>query len=245
MALETALFFESVEEIYRRILQGLRPRSPVSGITVRFRPYANANSRVRYADGRLSVDISDLFEEAPAPVQEALAAILLGKLYRKRVDPSFVARYRRYLNRADVRRTLLEVKQRRGRKTIREAKGRHYDLVEVFQKINFHYFDGLMAQPHLGWSLRVSRTTLGHYDPSHHVIVLSSLLDSPAAPRLIVDYVMFHEMLHLRHPTEHKGARRCVHTPEFKAAERTFEKYREARTEIRKFLEVEWRGGIG
>ena len=31
---------------------------------------------------------------------------------------------------------------------------------------------------------------------------------------------MFHEMLHLRHPVQHRGARRCVHTPEFKQAEK-------------------------
>jgi predicted metal-dependent hydrolase len=98
-----------------------------------------------------------------------------------------------------------------------------------------------MAAPHLGWSLKPSRTTLGHYDPSHHVIVLSCLLDSADAPRLVVEFVMFHEMLHLRHPTEHRGPRRCVHTPDFKAAERTFAGYREARSELRKFLERVYR----
>jgi hypothetical protein len=41
-------------------------------------------------------------------------------------------------------------------------------------------------------------------------------------PREVVEYVMFHEMLHLEHPVEHKGARRRVHTPEFQEAERQF-----------------------
>ena len=53
---------------------------------------------------------------------------------------------------------------------------------------------------------------LGHYDPSHNAIVLSRLLDRPAVAHLAVEYVMFHEMLHLRFPVEHRGARRCVHT---------------------------------
>jgi predicted metal-dependent hydrolase len=79
-----------------------------------------------------------------------------------------------------------------------------------------------MARPALGWSSRPSRTTLGHYDPAHNAIVLSRLLDSPEAPRLVVEYVMFHEMLHLRFPVEHLGARRRVHTREFKQAEREF-----------------------
>ncbi|MBC7927568.1 MAG: M48 family metallopeptidase [Bryobacteraceae bacterium] len=91
-----------------------------------------------------------------------------------------------------------------------------------------------MARPDLGWSLRKSRVTLGHYDPCHHAIVLSSLMDGPEVPRLAVEYVMFHEMLHLRYPVEHRGARRCVHTPEFKAAERTFPQMKEARELLRK-----------
>jgi hypothetical protein len=41
--------------------------------------------------------------------------------------------------------------------------------------------------------------------------------------------VMFHEMLHLRHPAEHRGVRRCVHTPEFKSAEKQFGRLAEAK----------------
>ncbi|MGA3023161.1 MAG: hypothetical protein ABSF98_00175 [Bryobacteraceae bacterium] len=36
-------------------------------------------------------------------------------------------------------------------------------------------------------------------------------------------------MLHLRFPVDHRGARRCVHTPEFKQAEKQFEGYQQAR----------------
>ncbi|HEX4772670.1 MAG TPA: M48 family peptidase [Bryobacteraceae bacterium] len=237
MALETALFFESVEEIYERVFRSLKPHHPVPGVTIRFRRYANANSRIRLADGRLIVDISDLLESAPAPVQEALAYVLLSKLYRKRLDPRFLARYRRYLNRSDVRRSLHLVKQERGRKTIRAPQGKFYDLNELFQELNFRYFGGLMCAPTLGWSVRPSRTTLAHYDPSHHVIVLSCLLDSGDAPRLVVEFIVFHEMLHLRFPTEHRGLRRCVHTSAFKEAERTFEGYKEAREQLTRFLE--------
>ncbi|MDQ2774734.1 MAG: DUF45 domain-containing protein [Acidobacteriota bacterium] len=237
MQVETALFFETVEQIYARIFVLLKLRTPVPAIAVRFRKYANANSRIRLAEGQLTVDISDLLESAPAPVQEALAYILLGKLYRKPLDPGILARYRRYLSRSDILRTLQDVKQARGRKSIRAPKGRCYDLAELFDEINFEYFNGLMARPPLGWSVRPSRSTLGHYDPSHHVIVLSNILDSPEAPIRAVKFVMFHEMLHLKYPTEHRGARRCVHTREFKAAERAFENYEEARQELKKFME--------
>lgn len=237
MQVETALFFEPVEQIYARVFRTLKPRTPVPSIIVRYRRYANANSRIRLAENELIVDISDLLEEAPAPIQEALAYILLAKLYRKDLDPTVHARYRRYLNRTEVHGALLRMKRERGRKSIRPPKGEHFDLEELFEELNLRYFHGLMARPALGWSVKASRTMLGHYDPGHHVIVLSTVLDSGAASRLIVEFVMFHEMLHLKYPTKRQGARRCVHTPEFKAAEREFDRYKEAQAELRKFVE--------
>ena len=237
MQVETALFFETVEEIYERVFRTLKPRTPVPRITIQFRKYANANSRIRLQDGHLHADITDLLEDAPAPIQEALAFILISKMYRLLPAAGIVARYRRYLNRSDIRRTLLLVKQERGRKSYRDPRGRVYDLSAIFEELNFQYFHGLMARPELGWSLRPSRTTLGHYDPSHHVIVLTVLLDSEKAPELLVKYVMFHEMLHLRFPTEHRGARRCVHTKEFKRAEREFKDYQKAIAEMKRFVD--------
>lgn len=236
MQVETALFFETVEQIYARVFRVLNPRTPVPRIDVRFPKYANANSRIRLHEGLLTVRISDLLEGAPAPIQEALAHILLGKLFRNSPPLSMLARYRRYLNRADIRRTLHLVKLERGRKVLRDPKGEIYDLEEIFEELNTRYFHGLMARPQLGWSPTCSRTTLGHYDPSHNAIVISRLFDSRKASRVIVNFVMFHEMLHLKYPTEHKAARRCVHTKEFKEAEREFEGYHQAKTTLREFL---------
>lgn len=238
MSVESALFFETVEEIYARVFHALRPRTALPSITVSFRQYANANSRIRFADGSLYVDISDLLQGAPAPVQEALATILISKLFRKSPEKASIARYRRYLDRADMRRTLNLVKQIRGHKRIRHPEGNHYNLRRIFEDLNFQYFHGLLAQPELGWSIRPSKSILGHYDPSHNAIVLTNLLDTPQAVPLIVHYVMFHEMLHLRFPTEiRRGGRRCVHTPEFKRAEREFTGFEQAKAELRRFLD--------
>jgi hypothetical protein len=237
MPFESTLFFESVEQIYERVFRSIRPRTPVPAISVRFRKYANANSRIRLSQNELSVDISDLLQDAPAPVQEALASILISKLFKRRPDTDWMARYRRYLNRADMRRDLTELKRKRGRKRYRDACGTVYDLCQLFEDLNSEYFGGLMARPELGWSLRSSRTTLGHYDPCHHVIVLSSILDEENAPLGAVKYVLFHEMLHLRYPTEHRGARRCVHTPEFKRAERAYPEYHEGKRQLKEYLE--------
>jgi hypothetical protein len=233
MQVQSALLFETTEEIYLRVFRELRPRTPLPEIAVRYCRYANANSSIRLFDGRLEVKIADVLEGAPSPIQEALAQILLGKLFRRPAAAFWHDRYRRYLNRADMRRSLHLLRQTRGRKQLSGPGGAHYDLAAIFDELNLRFFHGLMGRPELSWSARPSRTMLGHYDPSHNAIVLSRLLDSPAVPKVAVDYVMYHEMLHLRFPVDHRGARRCVHTPEFRAAEKEFPGLAEAKKALK------------
>lgn len=221
------------QEIYARVFRQMRPRTPIPLIRVKFRRYANASAKVKLEEGVLQVLMADTLAGAPDAVIEALAEILLSKLFRRPVPAHCNERYRRYLNRRDVRRNLDLVRQIRGRKKVEDAQGICYNLDKLFEELNFRYFHGLMARPVLGWSPNASRTLLGHYDPSHNAIVLSRILDRPQAPLVAVEYVLFHEMLHLRYPAEHRGARRCVHTKAFKEAEKHFEKLREARDALR------------
>jgi hypothetical protein len=234
MSFESVISSETPEEIWARVFRDVRPRTPLPAITVEFCAFANANSQIRLENGRLQVRVTDILKTAPAPILEALAVILLSKLYRRPVPRHYSHRYRLYMNRRDVRHNLQQLRQERGRKYVSGGRGDTYHLDEIFEDINHRYFHGLMARPELGWSRRPSRTMLGHYDPSHHVIILSKLLDGPEVPRLAVEYVMFHEMLHLRHPVEHHGARRCVHTPEFHAAEKGFERLAEAKAMLKR-----------
>jgi hypothetical protein len=222
------------EEIYAQVFRAMRPRTPIPLIRVKFCRYANASAKVKLEDGVLEIRIADTLAGAPDGVMEALAEILLSKLFRRPVPAHCNDRYRRYLNRRDVRRNLDLIRQIRGRKQVEDTQGKCYNLDEIFEELNFHYFNGLMARPILGWSPNASRTLLGHYDPSHNAIVLSRILDRPQTPRVAVEYVLFHEMLHLRYPAEHRGARRCVHTKSFKAAEKQFEKLEEAQEALRR-----------
>jgi hypothetical protein len=233
-SLQTSLFFETPEEIYARVFRELKPRTAVPELRVEYCCFANADSSIRLEDGRLHVRISDLLASAPAPVTEALAYILLGKLYKKPIARLHSHRYRLYLNRRDVRRQAQLIRQIRGRKFISGPQGEHYNLEEVFEDLNRRFFDGLMGRPLLGWSRQRSRSMLGHFDPSHNAIVISRIFDQPRVPRLALEYVMFHEILHLRYPVDHNGARRRVHTREFREAERKFPQLKEAKELLKK-----------
>jgi hypothetical protein len=234
VGLQSLIFFETPDQIFARVFSELKPRTMPPAVRVEFRKFANANSFVQWDEAGLKVRITDVLDGAPAQILEALAYILLSKLLRRPVARTHAERYRRYLNRKEMRRSLELVKQARGRKFVSGPKGSFYDLEEIFEELNFRHFYGLMARPLLGWSRRPSRVMLGHYDPSHNAIVLSRILDSPTAPRLAVEYVLFHEMLHLRFPVDHRGARRCVHTPDFKHAEKEFPDLMQAKELLKK-----------
>lgn len=231
---QISLFFESPEEIYRRVFRELKPRTSVPPLTVEFCRFANPDSSIRLEEGRLRIRISDLLQAAPAPVMEALAHILLGKLYRKATPAIYTHRYRLYLNRKDVRRQTHLVRQIRGRKFISGPQGALHNLEEIFERLNARYFDGMLGRPLLGWSRGASRNQLGHFDPSHNAIVISRIFDRPRTPALALEYVMFHEMLHLRYPVDHTRARRCVHTTEFKEAEKKFPDWKEAKEMLKR-----------
>jgi hypothetical protein len=226
---QTSLFFETPEEIYARVFRELKPRTPVPEMQVEFCRFANADSFIRLENGCLRMRISDLLAAAPAPVMEALAHILLGKLYRKPVARRYHHRYRMYLNRRDMRRQAHLVRQIRGRKFVSGPKGAIFDLEEIFVRLNRQFFDGLLGMPRLGWSRGVSRSLLGHFDPAHNAIIINRIFDQPGRPALPLEYVMFHEMLHLQFPVDHNGARRRVHTKEFREAEKKFPQLQEAK----------------
>jgi hypothetical protein len=231
---QSALFFETPAEIYARVLKDLKPRTALPEIRVEFRRYANANSSVRLAGGQMTVRIADVLEGAPAPIVEALAYILLGKLYRRPVPRIYEHRYRLYLNRREIRQKVQLMRQIRGRKFVSGPEGASHNLDELFERLNRQYFDGLLGRPLLGWSRQLSSSLLGHFDPSHNAIIISRIFDCPSAPPLALEYVMFHEMLHLRYPVDHNGVRRRVHTREFRQAERAFARLAEAKELLKK-----------
>jgi hypothetical protein len=120
------------------------------------------------------------------------------------------------------------VRRNRGYKITSSAKGKVYDLEDIFLDLNNRYFAGAIERPILSWSPSRARRILGHHDPVHGVIVISRSLDSSKVPRLVVEYVLYHEMLHIKHPARLEGGRTLYHTNQFRADEKRFERYQEA-----------------
>ncbi len=212
----------SLLQIFEVEYRELRPRAPIPPVDVRYRRFTSLNTTIRLREGRLHVSLSDLLEGAPESVHRAIAHILLAKLYKKPIAPTHADRYRRYVSSDAVSRQAEHVRQTRGRKRILSAQGHRWDLDEIFESLNRRFFHGLLGRPTLTWSAHHARRMLGHYDAAHNTIVVSQVFDRPDTPRCAVEYLLYHEMLHLKHPVRVRAGRRCVHSREFQAEERLF-----------------------
>jgi hypothetical protein len=216
-----------------RAFKRLGLRRPLPEFRIEYRPYSGLRSTVRLRDNLVCVSISDLLAPSPPIVLEALAEILLGKVFRRRASREARECYLAYVFQESTRRRIEETRRRRGRKVQRPARGRCFDLGEIFVDLNHRYFGGTLPPTRLGWSPRRARTILGHYDSAHSSITISRLLDSPQVPRYVVEYLMFHEMLHIRYPVCRDGDRRVVHSREFRKTEKAFPEYEQARGRLK------------
>jgi len=221
-------------EVFQQEYRALRPRAPLPSIEVRFRRFTSLNTRIRLREGRILASLSDLLEGAPESVIRAIAHILLAKLYKKPIDPGHNLRYKRFCTSAAVTRQAELIRHTRGTKRYFGPEGRYYNLEEVFDSLNLRYFGGLMGRPELTWSEHHAKRLLGHYDAAHNTIVVSRVFDRPSSPRYAIEYLLYHEMLHLKHPVRMRGLRRCVHSREFKAEEARFPQLVEALSFIKR-----------
>lgn len=213
---------EGLLEIFQEMYRELRPAAAIPEFKIEFFAFANVNNTIRLRGARLLVRLSDLLEGAPDSVLRAIAHILLAKMYRQPIDRGQAARYRKYVASHEIMRKTHLVRQMRGRKRLRPARGHFYDLDMIFEELNARFFHGLMARPRMSWSQAKTRRILGHYDPAHNAIIISRVFDHFSVPANVLEYIVYHEMLHLKHPVKLRGSRRCVHSAEFQAEERLF-----------------------
>jgi hypothetical protein len=103
--------------------------------------------------------------------------------------------------------------------------GVYHDLGASFDRVNGGYFGGDSARPRLTWSRTFTGRKFGHYDPIRDTVMISSTLDCADIPEYVLDFVVFHELLHKKLGVDWRNGRQAVHTPEFKVEERRFEQY--------------------
>lgn len=197
-------------------------------IDVRFYPYAGLRHTIRLRSGQVYVRLSDICKDTPPEAMRALAFVLVARLLGKRVPPVHDRTYREYSLTPELLRSSDIARRHRGHKMISSARGSIYNLEKMFAKLNRKYFDSLLEKPTLTWSQRKTKSILGHHDRVYDTITISKSLDSAQVPEWFVEYILYHEMLHIKHAARMINGRRYYHTTAFRLDERRFTRYDDA-----------------
>lgn len=196
---------------------------------VEFYPYSSLVLTIRRREEVVYVRFSDLLRRAPLAVFEGAAALLLSRVYRRKAPAALVQPYLDYARSHRTRNRISRMRRGRVRLAPAGPLGRHFDLHKLFDELNEKYFAGLLQRPHIGWSSKSWRRQFGCYDPGPNQILLNRRMDHPRVPQCAVEYVLYHEMLHVKHPTRRSGCSLVSHSREFRAEEKRFTDFDRAR----------------
>ena len=220
----------NLQLVYEELLKDYFPKRRHK-IEVSFSGSKALRHTIALEGGMIRFSIAGTLRNAPHEVLKILGLILLARLFRYKVD----YKIRRIYN-AWVQENVLAQRQRLVRAPSKRytAKGDYFDLEDVFTRINHLYFGGELPKPVLGWSLKKAYTRLGFYCAERNLLVISRIFDSRKTPPNVLEYLMYHEMLHIRFPVKTINGRRQIHGKEFRKIEQTFPEFKKIQNWIKK-----------
>jgi hypothetical protein len=113
--------------------------------------------------------------------------------------------------------------------------GRHFNLREIFDKLNARYFRNKLKGYQIVWGRKrrdrpVNEIVFGTIQEDDRIIRIHPLLDRAFIPRWFLEYVVYHEMCHAVVPDRYTpDGRRLIHHEGFAVQERKFHWFKRAK----------------
>lgn len=203
-----------------------------TGRPVRLRVNSNTHSLVSARnDGAgpgIIVSLHRMFLDAEPAVFTALAKFVV------RPTPAVRKVIRDYINAS--RHRIAEASQTRLPRVVRGTPhGNCFDLQLRAASLNQRYFNDLLRF-RIIWGRnsptprRQRHVTLGTWNDRQRIIRIHPILDQPEVPPFFLDFVIYHEMVHIAVPSRcEQNGRLLHHSREFRALESTYDSIHEAR----------------
>ena len=223
-------------------------RPNIAGARVSFHPFratlytfkirrsgaAHANSTVDLAHVKFHV----AFRRAPELVVAQAAAIMLCRSRGRKTNTAGRAAYDAFVRAMPPGEFELPG-ARKGRRLALAVPGRRHSLDESFARVNRTYFQSQLEKPELCWSPVRARRLLGSYHERKDRLIISQIFDSNKVPAFVLDYLMYHELLHkFLGIGRRDDGRRSVHSREFKQLEKRYAQYGEATAFLQKLSKI-------
>jgi hypothetical protein len=179
----------------------------------KFKPY---NANVKYRKNFLFFNLSKKWKTISKDIQIGLIQELMLKAFRERKKTINIDLYNNFMKSLHI--------------SIPKTNTDPI-LENSFDKVNEKYFLGLIERPNLTWHNSLRR--LGSYEYGTDTISISEILLEDTN---LLDYVMYHEMLHKKHKFHNNNGRNHHHTHEFRKMEKMFGNADEMENRIKKLV---------
>jgi hypothetical protein len=199
-------------------------------VRVRIKDDADNYYTVEEGERGLTIEVSDVFLHAQEDVLEALSLVILSKVYMVPYMPDLWERVKGYLESDDCIERSQRAFLQRSKTVRRSPRGDHHDLRRSLGRIKERYFseEGFgFKEPTVVWSSRRSHQKFGYWMADYNIIVVNRVLDNPNVPEDVVDFVVFHELLHKKHGFLNLAGASEAHYQSFNLDERRFDGHEE------------------
>lgn len=179
------------------------------------------NARVKIIGSKLDFHLSSSWKDIDKDIQIGLVQELLARVLKKPRNTIYLDLYHNFIKKLHL---------------VAPKSESHPKLEDSFNRVNERYFFGMLESPNLLFGSK-SKRTMGTYNFQTDTITISKILYD--APERLLDYIMYHEMLHKKLKFNANGLRYSYHSGEFRKKEKEFEDSDKIDKELNRFLR--WR----
>lgn len=182
------------------------------------------NANIRKANNIITICMSRKWYTIDSEIKKGLIQVLLVKILKRKASTKNMELYEKFIKNLHIGIPKVVIDP----------------LLEIsFDRVNDEYFYGLIDKPNLVWGVD-SKTKLGSYNYHTDTIMMSKVFYSAytadAKNRDLIDYVMYHEMLHKKHKFKTKNGKSFHHTHEFRKREQEFKDAADVENRLKIFL---------
>ena len=209
-----------LEQAYKELYKENSTKNLVLKYSGKFKGY---NANIRMTANTITVNSSKQWKGISPDIQKGLFQELLVRMFKTKKQTINMDLYHNFI---------------KSLASVAPQIYNHPVLEKSFNRINEQFFNEIMEQPNLRIGNGVNR--LGTYEYATNTITISQIL---IQNEKLMDYVMYHEMLHKKHQYKAKRGRQLHHSKAFKDDEARFPNSEEMEQELNKLVRKNKRTG--
>jgi len=178
------------------------------------RRLGNFNANIQLRNKKLKVNLNLQWKDIDDEIKIGLIQHLLLKILRKKKNTFNIDLYNNFIKNIPI---------------LTPKTKSDPSLLDSFNRVNEQFFYGILDRPNLEWGRRSYRK-LASYNFHNDTVTVSTLFTD--ARQEILDYLMYHELLHKHHKFRHNNGRSSFHTKAFREDEKKYPDYEMIEKEI-------------